>query len=211
MKYTHVIWDWNGTLVDDLDATLRIFVEMSASYGMRIPSKEEYRSTFGFPVKNFYVQMGMDEEKFDFEKISEYFGRAYAETRKTCRLQNGAMRNLEHLKRLGVRQSVLSAYEMSALREAVGEMGLGGFFEEISGLSDMLAASKAELGKRHIEKLNLEKSKTLMVGDTLHDAEVSRAMGVDCVLLSCGHHAPKRLKNAGFPVLGSHDELFELF
>lgn len=211
MKYKHLIWDWNGTLVDDLDATLGIFVEMSASYGMRVPSRDEYRNTFGFPVKNFYIEMGMNPEKYDFEKISEYFGQVYAEARKTCPLQKGAIQNLEHLKNAGVNQSILSAYEMTALREAVGEMKLVEFFEEISGLSDLLANSKVELGKRHVEKLNLDKSKTLMVGDTLHDAEVSRGMGVDCVLLSCGHHSAERLESAGLPVFHSHGELLKFF
>jgi phosphoglycolate phosphatase len=40
-----------------------------------------------------------------------------------------------------------------------------------------------------------------MIGDTMHDADVAKAMGIDCVLLDAGHQARHRLATRGVPVL----------
>ena len=39
-----------------------------------------------------------------------------------------------------------------------------------------------------------------MIGDTLHDADVARAMGCRCILVCGGHQLPETLKTAGVPV-----------
>ena len=67
------------------------------------------------------------------------------------------------------------------------------YFDNIIGLDNIYAGSKTHLGLMLIEQLNLPGNEVLFIGDTLHDAEVAKAMGVDCVLISNGHQVKETL------------------
>jgi phosphoglycolate phosphatase-like HAD superfamily hydrolase len=48
----------------------------------------------------------------------------------------------------------------------------------------------------------------LLVGDTAHDAEVARELGVDVVLVAGGHQSRKRLEATGELVVDGIEALF---
>ena len=104
-------------------------------------------------------------------------------------------------------QAVLSAYQHDTLLQAVDYFGLTPFFNDIIGLDDIYAAGKVENGKKYIAGLDLAPSEVLFIGDTIHDFEVAEAMGVNCILVACGHNSRSRLDSCGVPVLDAIDEL----
>ena len=66
-NYDLVIWDWNGTLLDDTELCYRIANEMRIERGMTpMLGIEEYREFFTFPVIDYYKRMGytFDTEPF---------------------------------------------------------------------------------------------------------------------------------------------------
>jgi phosphoglycolate phosphatase len=93
-----------------------------------------------------------------------------------------------------VTQSILSAYRQQTLHEIVAHFGLTQFFVRLTGLDNIYAHSKAELGRAWVAELGLPRTVVLMVGDTLHDLDVAAEMGVDCVLVAAGHHPESRLR-----------------
>lgn len=50
----------------------------------------------------------------------------------------------------------------------------------------------------------------LMVGDTVHDAAVARAVGIDCVLLPSGHSPRHKLLKTGARVIDDVRDVFRL-
>jgi phosphoglycolate phosphatase len=103
-------------------------------------------------------------------------------------------------KAAGVRQSILSAYRDETLREIVAHFGLTSHFDHIAGLDNIHAHSKVALGRDLVSRLGALPSEILLVGDTLHDLEVARALGVDCALIAAGHHPMERLQASGAAV-----------
>jgi phosphoglycolate phosphatase len=194
-RYRHIIWDWNGTLLDDLDLCVDVMNGLLDRRSLPLLDRARYHRLFDFPVRAYYERLGFDFARDSFEELSVEFISAYDARRWECRLQPGAQTILGSLQAAGLSQSVLSAYRQETLREIVGHFGLTPHFKRILGLDNIYAHSKAELGRNWVAELGLPRGEILLIGDTLHDLDVARAIGVNCVLVACGHHPEARLRS----------------
>lgn len=209
-QYRHIIWDWNGTLFDDADLCIAIINRLLQARRMPELDEARYQGAFTFPVRDFYRDVGFDFAIEPFETIAAEFIADYDRERFACPLQSGALPVLRALAERGYTQSVLSAYEQTRLEEMIAFYRLGGFFSHIIGLNDYYASCKIEQGKQYLALLDYPPGDVAMVGDSLHDAEVAAAMGIDCLLVPGGHYARERLLTAGVPVVASLSELLDL-
>lgn len=206
-EYRHVVWDWNGTLLDDLDACLDSLNHLLALQGLPPVDAPRYREIFDFPVVRVYAALGFPTDSFSFGMGSIAFMAHYEAHRRSCALHRGARETLEALRSAGICQSVLSAYRHDLLEKIVGEYALAEFFESLSGNDDIHAHGKAERARSHREKLGRHAHEVLYVGDTTHDAETAEAMGADCVLIAHGHQSERRLRATGRHVVRDFAQL----
>lgn len=193
-RYRHIIWDWNGTLLDDVDYSIGVMNALLRRRGLPEMDRARYHEVFDFPVKLYYSRLGFDSARDDFHSLSVEFISGYDERRWDCALHRATRPTLEAARRAGATQSILSAYRDETLREIVGHFGLTEFFRELAGLDNIYAHSKVELGRRQLERLALPTADIVMVGDTLHDLEVARELGIACVLVAAGHHSAEKLR-----------------
>lgn len=209
-KYTHVVWDFNGTLYDDVDACIRSANRLLSAHGLkRFETVEEYRHSFGFPIIDYYVRMGFDFSKTPYDELAVEWVGYYMEESRASTAYEGAVDVLAELKKRGIGQILLSASEERMLRAQVETLGLMPYFCEVLGQDTIHAYGKREIGCAWREKHSSER--VLLIGDTEHDAEVARAMGADCVLLSCGHRPREILNGCGaLAVCCTHGELLAL-
>lgn len=208
MRHRHVIWDWNGTLLDDAWLCVEILNGLLNDAGLRPLTVEEYRADFSFPVLGFYERRGFDFKTHSFADVSERYIAAYNRRRYECSLQPGARKAIERLREAGAEQSVLSAYREDTLREAVAHYDLTQYFTRVSGLDNIRADGKVARGLAHLRALELQEAPhtILLIGDTAHDHEVAAALGADCLLLHHGHMHSERLGGRGVPLAGSLSE-----
>ncbi len=189
----HVIWDWNGTLLDDVDLCVDVINGLLQRHSLPRITKDAYRKKFRFPIVEYYKTIGFDLELTPFEGLAAEFISDYADAVPTCLLFEGAAELLGSLKEGGKSCSILSAAKEYELKQLTKHHGIHDRFEHIYGLSDHYAVSKIERGHELIHQLGLPKEKLIIVGDTDHDIEVARALGVDLVLLGDGHQEYERL------------------
>ena len=211
MKYAHIIWDFNGTIIDDVSLGVDVFNKLRADCGLAPIDKSDYVENFKIPVRDFYEDMGFDFSKVDFRKIGERFVELYSSKRFECPLTFGVADAVRTFSKIGVGQSVLSAYENGLLHQAISHYGLSDYFGRIDGLDNIDAGSKIELGKRHIAAIGESPDRVVMVGDTPHDKQVADAMGVACALVACGHTSRGRLEKVEVPVFENPAEFKEAF
>jgi phosphoglycolate phosphatase len=209
-KYRHIVWDWNGTLLDDSSLCVGILNEMLARRAMPQVTIEEYRRHFDFPVIDYYRKLGFDFEKEPYDAIAKEFIDAYDLRRFSCSLQENAEAVVRKVASRGMKQSILSAYQQPRLEEVVEHFGMRKYFTVLSGLSDDYAHSKVESGKRLPQRLGCPASELLLIGDTTHDHEVATAMGADCILIVSGHQDRQRLERCPASVLDCLAELLSL-
>jgi phosphoglycolate phosphatase len=211
MPPRHVIWDWNGTLLDDAWLCVEILNGLLREAQLRPLTVDEYRADFSFPVIGFYERRGFNFKTHSFDEVSQRYISAYNQRRYECLLQPGAHAALARLREAGIEQSVLSAYHEDTLREAVAHFGLAQFFTRLSGLDNIRADGKVARGHAHMRALDLHNTPhtVLLIGDTAHDHEVAAALGAGCLLLHHGHMHPERLGGRGVPLVGSLAEAAE--
>ena len=199
--YKTIIWDWNGTLLDDLELSLGATNSLLEDRNLPKLSVDKYKDIFKFPVIDYYKEAGFDFNKEPFEIPARQYMDIYHASEHTTRLFPDVINTLTYLKENSYRQIVLSAMEDRNLKKMIRNAGIAEFFDGVYGIKDDFAREKVTLGKQLIKNLNLNPEECIMIGDTLHDAEVAEQCGFDCILYSGGHVSKQRLKTKGVPII----------
>ena len=195
-----VLWDWNGTLLDDLTYAIGVRNRTFPAFGLpRIGSVAEYHRQFTFPVRRYYERAGVTDETF--VAVAHAWMAEYVRGFDSVPLHGDAAEALSRFAAAGVRQAVLSATRRDMLESQIARFPIRHYFTDVLGLSDIYARSKEAVGLDYLARCGVPAASTLMIGDTLHDAEVARAMGTGCVLVARGHQSRETLLTAGVPVM----------
>jgi len=210
MKYKHIIWDWNGTLVDDAWLCVEIMNNILEKRNLNSITLDDYRKHFTFPVKDYYVKLGFDFSIEPFEVCGMEFIYDFKKRKFDASLYSKIESVLDKISKVGISHSILSAQNQPLLNETVAHYQLQNKFEGVNGLDNHYAHSKVNIGKSWIKALNYNHNEIIMIGDTVHDYEVAQAMGTDCILISSGHNSRERLENTGVLVLDSPSEVPEV-
>ena len=211
MKYDYIIWDFNGTIIDDRKLCLDILNKMLKERDLKTVNLAEYREVFGFPIINYYKKVGFDFTKEDFSIIAVEFVDQYQKESLEVGLVKGSLDTIKALEEKGYNQIVISASEINNLKEQLDHYNLSKYFQEVIGLSDVEAASKTSIAIDWLESKKNKNLKLLMVGDSLHDFEVAQAIGAECILIDEGSHQSKRrLEETGCKVLNNSQELLKI-
>ncbi len=206
VNYKHIVWDWNGTLLDDTWLCLDIMNKQRVRIGKLPLTLLEYRRTFDFPVKNFYEQIGFDFAQESYESVAQNFITEYTKRRFECDLHFGVAALLAKYRDYGFSQSILSAYAQDVLKEMTNHFGIDQFFSHIVGLDNHYASGKLEEGKQLMQQLDIPANQIVLIGDTTHDHEVAQSLGIDCLLVSQGHQDPSKLQKREVPVVPTLSE-----
>ena len=209
-NYKHILWDWNGTLLDDAWLCVDVMNGMLKERGLLLKTLAEYRDLFDFPVKNYYQKLGFDFAREPFDEVGMEFIVRYNKRQGETKLHLEVTEVLERFAAHGFSQSILSAREQNELISETKGRGVFNFFENIRGLDDHYAHGKTDVGISLVKDIAISKEKLLFIGDTLHDAEVAAEIGIDCILIPNGHHSRDRLQRCGMPLIPSLVNLIEL-
>jgi phosphoglycolate phosphatase len=202
-NFEYIIWDWNGTLLDDTQICVDAMNQILRERNMPFANLELYKNLFCFPVINYYKLLGFDFNKESFEKISIEFMSKYNELSKNAKLIKNAKQVLESYKNKGLKQYLLSASQINNLKTQIDFYKLTDYFTEIIGLNHIFATSKIEAGKSWLSKTGFSSEKIIMFGDTIHDYETAIELGCDIALIANGHQTKERLIQTGASVLNS--------
>jgi phosphoglycolate phosphatase len=206
-KYKHVIWDWNGTLIDDVWLATEVMNKMLKKRNLPGIDSKKYREIFDFPVTKYYLKLGYDFSRESFEELTVEFINGYYQRFNQCKLNDGVEEVLKKISAMGIDQSVLSASKEDVLIEKIKYFGIDKYFCRIMGLENHYAESKIEKGKKWIAELNLNPQDVLLIGDTIHDYDVSKYMGCDCLLIANGHNSYEKLFKLKTPLVRSLQEI----
>jgi phosphoglycolate phosphatase len=206
-SYRHIIWDWNGTLLDDRWLCIESISSILLARNLPPVDEKKYARIFRFPVKEYYQEAGFDFDLEPFEIPAMEFIRIYDSRKKECRLQKGAIAVLDLFSKMGCTQYLLSASETGMLEEMTRYFGITHYFEKIIGLNNHYAHGKGDLGLELLSTIQAPVDSIVMIGDTCHDKEVADLLGVDSILCTFGHFPEERLVNCGTQLIGNLDEL----
>lgn len=202
-----IIWDWNGTLLNDLEFCISTINTLLEKRNLPLLNGQKYKEVFSFPVRDYYEAVGFDFSKEDFSIPAKEFTDLYEFGVKNCNLHDSAIEVLSYFKKKGVRQFVLSAMKQNMLEKTLKHNSIFDFFEGVFGLDNHYAVSKIERGEQLLNQYNIEKDKAWIIGDTNHDYEVAKKIGTKCILVSDGHQSEVRLIKTGSTVISELSEI----
>lgn len=206
MKYTHILWDFNGTIFDDVQAGIDSVNEMLAERDLKIiESVDEYREIFGFPIQEYYRSLGFDFKREPYAVLAPIWVELYNENSKRATLTEGVKEALLTVQNMGLKQVILSACEMNMLVNQLKVLGVLECFEEVIGLNNIHAESKLHLAEKW--RAENPEARILYIGDTTHDAETAKVLHADCLLYAGGHQSRARLSPCGFPTIDNMSEI----
>jgi len=199
--YSHIIWDWNGTLFNDVAWCIEVINTMLAKRGIKtLPDISDYHNAFCFPIVEYYKNVGFNFNEEIFEDVAEeYITLYHANKSGNCALYPNTEPILDSIYKSGISQIILSASEMNHLISQIREFDIVDYFDEILGLSDIYAKSKIEIGLDFMSRKSV--SNAVLIGDTVHDYEVANALGIDCMLIPNGHQSREMLASCNVPIL----------
>jgi len=192
MKY--IFWDFNGTILNDIPLTYDILIEMLTEEERPLISYEEYIMIFGFPVEAYYEKL-YDLKKTPFPILAKRFIDKYQPRSLKVPLSNHVIDTILYFKNKGVTQVLLSASEINNLNEQLNHFGIRDLFKDVLGTSDVLAKSKLEVAINYIKKHKIDPKSMIMIGDTLHDAQIAETLGCKVILYTKGNQHKSRLES----------------
>ncbi len=200
MKYSHILWDFNGTILDDVGIGIESINVLLRSRNLPpLRDREEYQRHFRFPIEEYYRSVGFDFSKDPYDLLAHEWIAQYRAREHTAPLFPGAKQILGYIKERNVPQILFSATQREMLLQQIAALGIGDCFDAVLGADDIYAAGKIPIGKAWVESALPHRA--LLIGDTEHDAEAARQMGIDCILIAQGHQSEETLRRTGCPVL----------
>ncbi len=202
-----IIWDWNGTLLDDVHIAVETDNETFARFGLPAITLDTYQKHFRHPVADFYAELGVPQELFP--QVADAWMPIYERLSLGCPLRKDAAETIHRFREAGFHQAIVSASPLpTLLRQVERYPELNGLFDGIEGLGDAYGASKVALARGYLDRNGI--TEAVFIGDTTHDAEVAAAASCRCMLVQGGHQAPSVLTSAGLEVYAGLREIADV-
>lgn len=205
-NYSGLIWDWNGTLIDDVHAALYAVNDMLSKRGKAAITLSQYYAYFDTPISKFYAHL-FDLHTVTMDTIAKEFALGYEKYIAEDPIFDGAVEILQSVEEKQIKQIILSSSAQTTVETDVKDYGLHSYFHVISGADNHRAESKVHRANRVIDDVFGHDRNLLVIGDTLHDYQVAQSLGVDCVLFSKGHQSKQDLQQTNTAVIDHLGEL----
>jgi len=193
----NVIFDWSGTLVDDLPAVWEASNHVFRQAGVTPLTLEEFRAEFRLPYHGFY-------EKFvshvPIGQLETWFHGRFAECQDSVVPLPHARELLEFCAHRQLRLFLLTTVHPSHLAAQAEATGFGRYFERIySGIADKRTQIAALLREN-----GLEADATVFVGDMQHDVDTAKHGGIHSVAVLTGYNSLGQLRDSAPDLIVEH-------
>jgi phosphoglycolate phosphatase-like HAD superfamily hydrolase len=205
----HLVWDWNGTLLDDLTLVVAATNACLATVGGPALTAEAHRRVFRRPIADFYsFVLGRSVDNDEFKRLDDAFHEAYRAGMATCGLAADA---LDAMASWAGTQSLLSMFFHDELMLEVSRRGLTSWLSRVDGLPGKVGGHrKAAYLEAHLSALEVPASTVVLVGDSVDDGDAASAVGARCVLYAGGFTDVALLRETRLPVASTLTEAVQL-
>jgi phosphoglycolate phosphatase len=204
--FRNLIFDWSGTLVDDLGCVIEATNAVLGKYDLPPFDRESFRRQFRLPYRDFYTEL---LPHVPLEELEAHFRRAFAAALTPVTMLPHAREKLDWCAALGIRTFVLTSMDATAFAQQIEAFGLRDLFEATyAGVLD-----KREVIHGILATHGLDPAQTAFVGDMTHDMETARYGGIASIAVLTGYNHPEILAKVRpdftVPDLGGLRALFE--
>jgi phosphoglycolate phosphatase len=197
------VFDWNGTLLADTKPAWVASNKCLEFYGRPPITLRQQRETFDFPIIHYYKRNGCDIDRVlaTKDEANDVFHTAYDALAARARTRAGARGLLDWLKERSVVSIILSNYLVPKIEHHLRRLGIEGYFAHISantcnGTTILSSTSKKERLSDFMIKRGFTPAQAFIIGDSMEEPEIGRALGLTSIGITGGCITEKRLRHA---------------
>jgi phosphoglycolate phosphatase-like HAD superfamily hydrolase len=208
---SHLVWDWNGTLLDDLPIVVEAVNRSIATFGVAPIDADGYRDHYTRPVRHFYDNLfGRVVADEEWLRLNTTFHDVYFDLATAADLAPGAREAMDRLDEAGWGQSLLSMSPQDWLSGIVDRLNLTHRLALVDGMSELTGGLKAMHMEEHLRLLGMDGESVVVVGDTPDDVAAARHVGARAILFHGGSHHIDVLESEGVPIAETLAEAVDL-
>ncbi len=188
MGITNLIFDWSGTLSNDLQSVYSATMDVFRTKGAELITLEEFRSVFRLPYMSIYTSHGLEISK---EEADRCFLEAF-ETYPSPVIYEGVKETLAKLHTENYSMIVLSSHINEKVCLEAASYGIDQLFTSIHGG----VYNKTEEIENILSHNGFTPENTMFIGDMLHDINAGKKAGVTTTAMTWGYQTPEILSEA---------------
>lgn len=205
-KYTTIIWDFNGTLVDDVNAALGAVNDMLVRRNQPIITLDDYSRNVDIPIWKFYENVFVSGSITPEEAISE-FDTGYEKYLEPYPVMENAVAVLDYFNSLEKTQLIVSASHIDKVTARLKDLKLYSYFTDVLAMSDYNCGDKTFLAQQYLSVNNISPEDVVVIGDCVADWQMAQALHCDCILNTKGHQCRRELSVTDAVIIDSLTEL----
>lgn len=176
MKYTHVVFDVDGTLIDSEKAVLLALQKTLSEVEGKIYPLEKLQFSFGIPGEDALKQLNVK----DIDYCNQICNEREADYSYTTKLFDGIQSTLSKLQAQGVSLGIITSRTKEEFQNGFAPFGIADFFDLVVCAEDTAEHKpSAEPMLKYLELADAQKKDVLFIGDSIYDWKCAKGAGVD--------------------------------
>lgn len=194
MRYSLIVFDWDGTLIDSASEIVECIQQAARDLGLAVPPRERASHVIGMGLRDSLRHAVPDLPEARMPEFVECYRREFRSREDRMRLFAGVPELLEALRARGHALAVATGKSRRGLDRALDASGLRPYFVASRCADETEPKPHPAMLHELMQQLASAPDAALMVGDTSHDVRMAAAAGVDCVAVCYGAHAEDDLR-----------------
>ncbi|WOH80158.1 HAD hydrolase-like protein [Bradyrhizobium sp. BEA-2-5] len=212
-----LVFDWNGTLLDDSYALLQTTNAILTHFGHATIDMNTFREHCDVPLSLLYRRLGMSEDEVTAldRDGNALFHDIYEPLADNSDLREGARRVLELAHQEAASSIIVSNHIVDPLRSQLRRLGIDDYINDVLAFENRTtqykSMSKGERLRLYMQKNNLKPASTFIIGDMPVETDIARNLGLVSISITGGFVSESRLRAASPDyTINNHHELLPI-
>ena len=211
--YTAVLFDLDGTIVDSAPGITATLAHTLEQMGEPVPTPAELLAWVGPPIMDSFRDLGGFSLEESHRALEIYRQKYITEGVFDAHVYPGVEEVLRAISEARIPLSLATSKPETPATLVLEHYGLAHYFDELTGASDDEKRSKkADVIAEALRRLaanGADLSRTIMIGDRVHDIEGATANGIPTIYVTWGYGSPAETAGA-VAVVDTPEQLFPL-
>lgn len=196
-----IVWDWNGTLLDDTDACVAAINQYLAIAAKPKIDSDKFRTCFDIPITRLYENLGFTEIEIQesMARWQEIFHENYEMMARICQLREGARSILRSTELVNINNFILSNHIAHSITSHLSRHEAEHQIHMVMAYESRATQFREPKGQRfatHMREQGLIPANGIIIGDTPEEVQIGRELGLTTIAITGGYASESRLQAA---------------
>jgi phosphoglycolate phosphatase len=196
VKYSLVVFDWDGTLIDSAGTIVQCIQDAARDMGLEVPERERASHVIGLGLHDSLRHAVPSLPVDRYQEFAACYRRHFISRQDSMLMFRGILELLSELKTNKL-LAIATGKSRKGLDRSLEAGNLKAYFSGSRCADESQPKPHPAMLLELMQEFSVDKAKTLMIGDTSHDLEMARAAGVDALAVTYGAHSEAGLRACG--------------